>query len=82
MPGEGQFFLHGEDAHADSAVFFGSRVARQNECSFGEIHLARQVLHLLGAEAATIEENRQRITGESAVGKHVDLDHGEFSERG
>ena len=81
MSGKGQFFLDGEDAHAHSPGLFGSGVPRKNEGSFGKIHFARQRLHGFGAEAASIEEHRQRVAGEGAVGKHIDLHHGELSCR-
>ena len=77
MSGKGQFFLHGEDAHADPADSFDSNVPGKNEGSFGKIGLARQGLHLFGAETTSIEEDRQRVAGEGAVGKHIDLHHGQ-----
>ena len=79
MSGEGQFFLHGENANADAAILFVTRLPGKNEGRFGEIHFARQGLHLFGAKAAAVEENGERITSEGAVGKHVDLHQGEFA---
>ena len=75
MSSEGQFFLHGEDARANSAGAFRGGVPRKDESSFGEISFARQCLHPLGAKAAAVREHRQRIAGESAVSKHIDLHH-------
>jgi hypothetical protein len=59
MSGEGQFFLYGEDAHTHAAGVGRCGIPGQNEGSFGEIHLQRQSLHLLGAEAAAVEKYRQ-----------------------
>src|ERR1700674_822692 len=78
MSSKRQFFLHGEDAHANSAILFLSGVPGKDERSFGEIGFPRQRLHLFGAEAATVEKNGQRVAGEGAVGKHIDLHHVEF----
>jgi hypothetical protein len=38
-------------------------------------------LHLFGTKAAAVEKNRKRVAGEGAVGKHIDLHHGEFLYR-
>jgi hypothetical protein len=81
MSGERKFLLHGKDADADSAILFCSGVGRQNEGGFGKIHFAGQGLHLFSAEAPAVQENRQRVSREGAVGKHVDLHHGELSRR-
>ncbi len=81
MSGEGQFFLHGENAHADSAGLFCGGLPRKNESSLGKIHLAGERLHLLGAKTASVEKNRQRVAGEGAVGEHIDLHHGELACR-
>ena len=62
-------------------VFFRRRVAGKDEGGLREIHFARQGLHLLGAQAAAVEKNRQRVSGEGAVGENIDLHHGEFSRR-
>ena len=78
MSGEGQFFLHGEDAHTNSTSLFRSGVPGKNKGSFGEIGFPGQRLHLFGAEAAAVEKHRKRVAGEGAVGKHIDLHHGEF----
>ena len=78
MSGERQFFLHREDTHADTTVFFRSGFPGKNESSFREVHFARQSLHLSGAEAAAVEENRQRVSGESAIRKDIHLHHGEL----
>src|SRR5260370_33107169 len=79
MAGEGQFFLPGGGARTGCGVLFRGGVARKNEGSFGEIGHARQGLHLLGAGGAAIEDDRQSVAGEGAVGKHIDLHHGELS---
>src|SRR6267378_2441407 len=81
MSREGQFFLHGEDAHANSASLFRNGVPGKNKGSFGEIHFPRQRLHLLGTETASVEKNRQRVASEGPVGKYIDLHHRQLSYR-
>jgi hypothetical protein len=73
MTGERQFFLNRKDADSDSAFPFGDRVTRQDEGSFGKIHLARQSLHLLVAESASVGKNRQSVALERARRKNVEL---------
>jgi hypothetical protein len=73
MTGERQFFLNSKDADSDSALPFGGRVTRQDEGSFGKIHLARQGLHLLVAESASVGKNRQSVAFERVRRKDVEL---------
>ena len=62
MSGKRQFFLYGENAHSNAAFFFGGGVTRQNVSRLGKIHLFRNGLHFVIAEAAAIRKDRQRIT--------------------
>jgi hypothetical protein len=75
MSGKRQFFPHGKDANADPAALFCGGITGKNKSSFGEIHLARQGLHLLGAKAAAVKKNGERVAGERAIGKYIDLHH-------
>jgi len=82
VTGEGQFFLHGEDADADAARLFRGGISGEDESCFREVGFARDRLHLSGREAASVEDDGQGIAGEGAVGKNIDLDGREFSRGG
>src|SRR6266481_3225864 len=74
MSGEGQLFIHGEDAHAHAALALRGRIARKDERGFGEIHLAGQRLHLLIAESGGIGEHGKLVALERRRGKNIELD--------
>ena len=57
MSRKGQLFLDGEDAHAHAAFFFCRRVSGQDESCLGEVSFAGHGLHLIGAQAAAVEEH-------------------------
>ena len=58
-----------EDAHLGRV---GRIVRRQDESRFGEVQLARDALHQLGAEVFAIEHDRQLVAGQRLVGEDVD----------
>ncbi len=56
-----------------SAFPLGGWVARQHEGGLGKIHLARQGLHVLVAEPASIGKHGQGIALEGARRKNIEL---------
>src|SRR5207302_384205 len=77
MTGEGQFFLHGEDADTNSVLAFGGSVAGQDESRLGEVHLPGQRLHLRIGQSAAVRKYRQRVALERTRSEHIPLRHGE-----
>src|SRR5205085_1339969 len=59
MAGERQLFFGREDTHFDAVLLLSGAIARENERSFGEPHLAGQGLHLRAGQAASGSENRE-----------------------
>ena len=63
-----------------AALAFDGRLTRQDEGRLGKIHLARQRLHLLVAEAARVGKHGQRIAFEGAGRKNVELHEGKVAK--
>ena len=57
MSGKRQLFPHRKYANTLSLLSFNLWLARQDEGCFREIHLAREPLHLLVAQAARVGKN-------------------------
>ncbi len=73
MTGERNFPVDGENAN----LRVMRRIPRrQHEGGFGIIELAGDRLHLRGGESAGIENDRERIAAEGAVGENV---HGDVT---
>ena len=68
MAGHRQFRAGREDAHAHVGA---RRLGRQQERALGEVHLARDGLHLRSRQPATIREDRQLVAFELAIRKDV-----------
>ena len=85
MPGERQFFLHGEDSDTHATLGLHGwvthfcvtrgRIPGQNESRLRKIHLFRDRLHLGVAQPATVEKYCQRIPFEWPRRKNVPLRH-------
>src|SRR5581483_4539575 len=73
MPGERQLFLHREDAHAHALARLRPAIAGQDKGGFGQVHLARELLHLAVGEPAPVGEYRQRVSLQLARGENVEL---------
>ncbi len=71
MAGERQLADRREDAHARGAVSAGRP---EDERGLGQVHLARDGLHLGVGEAGGLEHDGERVTAEEPVGEDVDLD--------
>jgi hypothetical protein len=71
MTGEGQF-----RARRENSDLRGMRgiLRRQNECDLRQIELGGDGLHLIGAEAAAVGHDRQRIAAEFSIGEDVNGD--------
>src|SRR5579863_1363625 len=76
MTGERQLFLYREDSHPHPAFAFDRRFTRQDERRLRKIHLPRQRLHFLVAQAPAISKDRDRITLKTPRGEHVQLHEG------
>src|ERR1039458_9057 len=74
MSGEGQLFVHREDADLVAFPSLDGCVAGQNERCLGQIGFARELLHFAVAQATSIAEDRELIALERAAGKHIKLD--------
>src|SRR5438874_8063366 len=59
-----------EDSQPSQDVFL---FRRQHENGFRQIHLAGNLLHLLVSQSLAFGKHSQRITRESAIGKHIEL---------
>jgi hypothetical protein len=77
MPGEGQLLDRGEDP--DPVVRAGVG-GRQHEGGLGQVHPVRELLHLLGAQALTVEHDGQRVPAIGLGGE--DVDQGERARHG
>jgi hypothetical protein len=75
MSGEGQFFLHGEDAHADSAILFRrASPGRMKVVSERFISRAKACICSL-LRPRPSRKTASELPAEGAVGKHIDLHH-------
>ena len=79
MAGEGQLMGRGEDAEPRCAV--GAR-GRQEEGRLRQVHLPGDRLHLAIGQAGGVENHRQRIAAEDAIGEDVDLDEAVLPHQG
>jgi hypothetical protein len=68
MPGHRQLLPGRENAHADIGP--GS-LGGQDERGFGEVHLARQRLHLPGGEPCRVGKDGELIALKRPVGKDI-----------
>ena len=68
MPGHRQLLARREDAHADVGA---RRLGRKDERAFGEVHLARDRLHLVSREPGRFREHRELVAFEGRVGEDV-----------
>ena len=57
------------DAHVGAGL-----LRRQHERRLGEVHLLGDGLHRVGRQAAAVEEDRELVTGEQAVGEDVEVE--------
>src|ERR1700733_12442860 len=73
MAGEGQFFVNRKNSYPHPALAFDSLVAGQDKSGFRKVHFARDGLHLLVAQPASIGEYSQRVALEWLRGKNVEL---------
>jgi hypothetical protein len=71
MARERDFPVHGKDANL---CVVRRVLRRQHEGGLGIIELGRNRLHLGGRQPAGIQDHRQRIAAEGAVGENVDGD--------
>src|SRR5580700_491960 len=69
VAGKFQLFARSEDAQAGQCTFIGRFL---NEDRFGEIHFARDGLHLIVRKAVAVSEDRERIALESRGGENVE----------
>ena len=75
MAGELQLFASGEDAQASQSAFVGRLLYKDR---FGEIHFARDGLHLIVRKAIAVGEDGQRIAFEAGVGEDVEREEAMF----
>src|SRR5271170_1345615 len=73
MASEWNLFGREEDADPDAAFAFDLRSAREDEGGFTEVGLARQGLHLVGGEAASVGEDSECVAFKRALGEDVHL---------
>ena len=73
VPGERQFTSRGEDPQP---VVRRRSGGRQNERRLGQIHPARQALHLLVSQVRAIVDDGNRIAEVGDCGEHIDLRKG------
>ncbi len=79
MSGEGQLFVHRKDADLVALAPLDVCIARQDVRGLRQIGFARQLLHLIVAQATGVAEDRELIALERAAGKHIKLDKREFA---
>ena len=73
MSGEGQLLVDGKDPHLVTFGALGGGVARHDEGGLAEIGLARQLLHLVVAQAAGVGEDRKLVALQRPRGENVKL---------
>src|ERR1044071_494389 len=73
MPRKGQLFRNREDADFRPLLRFKGGIARQNEGGLGKIHLARERLHFVIIQSASVSENRERIASQRPLGEDINL---------
>ena len=78
MARERELHARCEDADADVGVV---RPRRQHEDGFGEVHLARELLHRQRVEVARVGEDGELVPREGRVGEHVGDDVAEAAHR-
>jgi hypothetical protein len=71
MPSEGQLLLRGKDPHPHAFGAFGLGIAGQHKARLGEVHLARDGLHLVAGQPGRIVKHRQRIALEGPLRKDI-----------
>ena len=81
MSGEAQLFIDGEDADLVTLRALDRCVARQDECGFAEVGLARQLLHLVIAQTARVGKDGELVALQRPRSKDVQLHEREFALR-
>src|SRR5580704_6938134 len=69
MASQLQLFAGGEDAQLGKSAFVGRLL---HEDGFGEVHLARDGLHLVVRKAVAVGENGERIAFETRISEDVE----------
>src|SRR5262249_34357499 len=77
VPGKGQLFVHGKDAHTHATLAFDSRIAAEDESGFRQIHLAGDGLHLQVGQSLRVSEDGELVAFEWGGGKDIQGDEGE-----
>src|SRR5262249_39231913 len=77
--GERQLFIYREDANPFPLFRLRIRIGRKDESCFGKIHLARERLHFLIAQAPSVGENGERITGQRFSRENIKLHEFRFA---
>jgi hypothetical protein len=77
MAGKWEFFLYGEDTNANPRLFFGCGIARKDEGSFGQVHLASDDLQLGITEASRVSEDGEGVSLKRLGGEYIPLHEGE-----